>query len=211
MSLVPCRFNPAHKCKPGRLEIHEYNCPDRKIAKNSHADYIPKTGYVKKPKVHYDQQIIQNIRNYIPENNGQTEPENINNVKSSYGGRERNIVGLGSKKKKNKGGYNQEKKIIEEMEFIDKNENEEDDEFKPISNDEIISSSNFQNQKEIGEEFEIDTGKPLIGINNNNNKFESNISIGELYDPNEEDRFIEEKNKNWINMKNIKSKLQNRN
>ena len=30
MSLVACRFNPEHKCKASRIEIHEMKCPDRR-------------------------------------------------------------------------------------------------------------------------------------------------------------------------------------
>ena len=29
MSLVTCRFNPQHKCKASRIEIHEMKCPNR--------------------------------------------------------------------------------------------------------------------------------------------------------------------------------------
>lgn len=207
MSLVQCRFNPAHKCKPGRLEIHEYKCPDRIIAENSHADYIPKTGYVKKPKVHYDHKIIKDIQDYIREEN-EKKTENTNKVNASNGGNQRKIVGLAPKKKKNR-GYYQDKELIDDMIFP--NKNEEDAEFGIVSNNGILSGSSFQEQKAIDEELEIDKGNPLRETSNNENKLESNISVGELYDPNEEDRFIEAKNKNWINLKEIKSKLQNRN
>ena len=212
MSLVPCRFNSAHKCKPGRLEIHEHNCPDRMIPKYSHADYIPKTGYVKTPKVHYDMEVVNEIINYIRKENENPAPtNNTNNSNSSYGGNQRKIVGLKSKKKKNRGGYHQDKKLIDNMKFSSQNENEEGD-FGPTSKDEIISSDQLQNQNEIGREFEIDTNIPLIESSSNiNHKVESNINIESFYDPNEEDRFIEPTNKNWINMKNIRAKLQNRN
>ena len=34
-SLVACRFNPNHRMKPSKREIHEQKCPDRfKIKKN---------------------------------------------------------------------------------------------------------------------------------------------------------------------------------
>lgn len=206
MSLATCRFNKNHKVKRSRLEIHEQSCPDRYYVNPE--DMIPKDNYVTSTKVKYDQDVIADIRKYIAnEGNDNTNKFEDHSCEQQI---ERVPIGGVPKKKKKRKPYQKEKDFLN-YEFLLKNEKKiQSEDIDVISgggipNTSSITSSLNNNISSIDSDFEI------ISRFKQNSIMCSNIDetnpIQYLYSPNEEDRLIEQRNKNYINLKRIKNRL----
>ena len=138
MSLVECRYNPNHRMKASRREIHEQKCPDRfkcKI-KYKHCPYDPlelikEDEYEEhilncksKPKISIEEQ--QEIERAKALNDIATEQEQIRYARQKYYKNcveEPEIPGLG-KKQQNKNKKKQNKKLNQKFSEITKKESD---------------------------------------------------------------------------------------
>ena len=206
MRLATCRFNKKHKVKRSRLEIHEQACPDRYYVNPE--DMIHKDKYLTSTEVKYDKEIIADIRKYIA-NEGN---DNTNKFEdhSCEVQNERVPIGGVPKKKKKKKPYQKEKEFLNnEMTFKNENKIQRED-IEVISGGGIPNSSSITNSlnkniSSIDSDFSFDTTNKQSSIMISN--VDDSNTIQYLYNPNEEDRLIEEKNKHYINLTSIKNRL----
>ena len=96
MNLVECRYNPNHKMKPGKREIHEQKCPDRfkcrkkfKYCPYDPLELIPENEYEKhllecksRPKITVEEE--EEIERAKTLNNIATEREQIEYARRQY-------------------------------------------------------------------------------------------------------------------------------
>ena len=206
MSLATCRFNKNHKVKRSRLEIHEQSCPDRYYVNPE--DMIPKDKYLTSTEVKYDTQIIADIRKYIA-NEGN---DNTNKFEdhSCEVQNERVPIGGVPKKKKKRKPYQKEKDfLINQFNLVNENKFQSE-EIEVMSGGGIPSSSIASLNKNISS-IDSDLYFDTTIKNQQNSIMFSNVDdsnpIQYLYNPNEEDRLIEQRNKNFINLTRIKNRL----
>ena len=123
---------------------------------------------------------------------------------------ERVPIGGVPKKKKKKKPYQKEKEFLNnEMTFKNENKIQRED-IEVISGGGIPNSSSITNSlnkniSSIDSDFSFDTTNKQSSIMISN--VDDSNTIQYLYNPNEEDRLIEEKNKNYINLTRIKNRL----
>ena len=222
MSLVECRYNPNHRMKPSKREIHEQKCPDSPY---DPLELIKEEEYEKhilncksRPKISIEEQ--QDIERARTLNDLATEKEQILAVRETYYKgcvEEPEIPGLPKKKQKTnkkkqkfvkgiqKAFCEQEERHIAALaEMVnDKEENEE-------AQNQNSHQFDFPGDQEYSfdeEEEKEKKGKPnkkeeFIKIENNKNTFGNynNKSKKEnyYYDPNDEDNDITKDSANVI-------------
>ena len=214
MSLVECRYNPNHRMKPSKREIHEQKCPDRLRCqkKYKHCPYDPlelieEKDYAKhllecksRPKITVEEE--EEIERAKTMNDIATEREQIQYARLKYYKdcvEEPEIPGISKNTKKNnkkKVNKNIKKKFVELNQketdhFAAMADKVDDDEFESHHIDNFTGDKNF----------DIDFGSKTEE-KNNIKSFES--SIFKNKDNKEKDKSSNKKdpNKNEINFKN---------
>ena len=211
MSLVQCRYNPNHRMKASKREIHEQKCPDKykcKI-KYKHCPYDPLElikeedydNHIKicksRPKITEDEQ--KNIEKAKALNDIETEKKEIELARKTY---YKGCVEEPEDKKTNKNKKNQNKNKEDGYEQI--REKEEKKIVSIINNENEIGESshiikdftgddNFTLEKEVKEKEKKDENKSKKEKNKDTYKNESSYNKENYffkYDPNEEDKDI---------------------
>lgn len=224
MSLVECRYNPNHRMKKNRLEIHEQKCPDRlkcrikyiqcpydithKIKEQDYANHILECK--SKPNITVEEQL--DIARAAALNNIATEKEQIKMAREKfYKGcvEEEDITGLGKATKKN--NKKKQNKIMKEK-FSDFSKKEasiigamasktgemvEEDEIETHHLENFTADQHFDldNEGEIEENI-----KKFEKSNDNKNENKNKEKEKEKADK----KLKEEKNENDLNKNNTK-------
>lgn len=226
MSLVACRYNPNHRMKPSKREIHEQKCPDRLKCqiKYKHCPYDPlelikEEEYEKhilicksRPKISIDEQHdIERVRTL---NDLATEKEQILAVRETYYKgcvEEPEIPGLPKKKQK---ANKKKKKFVKEIQktFCNQEGNHiaalaemvNDNEDNEVPQNQNSHQFDFPGDQEYSfeEEEEKKKKEELNKTENNKNTFGNyNIKLKKenyYYDPNDEDNDISKDSANVI-------------
>ena len=230
MNLVECRYNPNHKMKPGKREIHEQKCPDRfkcrkkfKYCPYNPLELIPENEYEKhllecksRPKITAEEE--EEIKRAKTLNNIPTEREQIEYARKKYYKgcvEEPEIPGLTKSKQQQK---KNNKKLKEKFSELNKKEanlivamakhdneddNEEDDnqhEIKDFPADKLFE---FEKEEKNFKKKIIDDIKNEKIKDNKNEDNESKKSYFYEYDPNEEDKNIGKFSANIIDPEEI--------
>ena len=234
MNLVECRYNPNHKMKPGKREIHEQKCPDRfkcrkkfKYCPYDPLELIPENEYEKhllecksRPKITAEEE--EEIKRAKTLNNIPTEREQIEYARKKYYKgcvEEPEIPGLIKSKQQQK---KNNKKLKEKFSELNKKEanlivamakhdneddNEEDDnqhEIKDFPADKLFE---FEKEEKNFKKKIIDDIKNEKIKDNKNEDNESKKSYFYEYDPNEEDKNIGKFSANIIDPEEINAIL----
>ena len=234
MNLVECRYNPNHKMKPGKREIHEQKCPDRfkcrkkfKYCPYDPLELIPENEYKKhllecksRPKITVEEE--EEIERAITLNDVATEREQIEYARRQYYKgcvEEPEIPGLTKSKQQQK---KNNKKLKEKFSELNKKEanlivamakhdneddNEEDDnqhEIKDFPADKLFE---FEKEEKNFKKKIIDDIKNEKIKDNKNEDNESKKSYFYEYDPNEEDKNIGKFSANIIDPEEINAIL----
>ena len=234
MNLVECRYNPNHKMKPGKREIHEQKCPDRfkcrkkfKYCPYDPLELIPENEYDKhllecksRPKITAEEE--EEIKRAKTLNNIPTEREQIEYARKKYYKgcvEEPEIPGLTKSKQQQK---KNNKKLKEKFSELNKKEadlivamakhdneddNEEDDnqhEIKDFPADKLFE---FEKEEKNFKKKIIDDIKNEKIKDNKNEDNESKKSYFYEYDPNEEDKNIGKFSANIIDPEEINAIL----
>ena len=234
MNLVECRYNPNHKMKPGKREIHEQKCPDRfkcrkkfKYCPYNPLELIPENEYEKhllecksRPKITAEEE--EEIERAKTLNNIATEREQIEYARKKYYKgcvEEPEIPGLIKSKQQQK---KNNKKLKEKFSELNKKEanlivamakhdneddNEEDDnqhEIKDFPADKLFE---FEKEEKNFKKKIIDDVKNEKIKDNKNEDNESKKSYFYEYDPNEEDKNIGKFSANIIDPEEINAIL----
>lgn len=196
VELKECRYNKNHKVKPGRLYVHECNCPDKVNSDLVRCSYdfnhmIKKTKLEehlrvcpKRPKV--DINLHQEMVEYLLKNGSKNKSTSSNSINiknpsenSNNNTAKKNIAGLGAvedkkEKKKQQREYRQlinNSNIFNGISQIDENEKfdfiEVDNEFKKEFEDSIFTDNNNENNFEI---VDVEESIFINDMDNQNNK-----------------------------------------
>ena len=230
MSLVECRYNPNHKMKPGKREIHEQKCPDRfkcrkkfKYCPYNPLELIPENEYDKhllecksRPKITAEEE--EEIKRAKTLNNIATEREQIEYARRQYYKgcvEEPEIPGLTKSKQQQKKNNKKLKEKFSELNkkeanlivAMAKHDNEEDDnqhEIKDFPADKLFE---FEKEEKNFKKKIIDDIKNEKIKDNKNEDNESKKSYFYEYDPNEEDKNIGKFSANIIDPEEINAIL----
>ena len=229
MSLVSCRYNPNHRMKPSKREIHEMKCPDRfKFQKKlKHCPYDPvelinEEEYEEhllicksRPKISIEEQ--RDIERARTLNDLATEKEQILAARETYYKgcvEEPEIPGLPKKKqkanKKKQKFVKEIKKVVCKQEgehisalanLVDNKEDNEDLQFQNSHQFDFPGDQDYSFDEEEGKE---ENNKGQDNKTENNKTSFGNYSIktkkeNYYYDPNDEDNDITKDSANLIN------------
>ena len=210
MDLVVCRFNPNHKVKKSRIQIHEQKCPDRikyqdkyKLCPYNPNHHPRKESYEKhllicdsKPNITYEEN--ENNKRANEMNKIASEKEQINYARMKYYKNcveEPEIIGINKntmKKNKEKKEKILKKKFRPIVEYDSKRMVEMGDEL-----DEEDNNNNEENNQHEIKNLDADDDFDFDNENINNNMHFYR------YNPNDEDKDIDKYSANIINRKEI--------
>ena len=211
MSLVACRYNPNHRMKPSKREIHEQKCPDRLKCqiKYKHCPYDPNElikeedyemhilNCKSRPKISIEEQ--QDIERARTLNDLATEKEQILAVRETYYKgcvEEPEIPGLPKKKQKTN---KKKQKFVKEIKkaFCEQEEKH------------IVALAEMVNDKEENEEAQNQKSHQFDFPGDQEYSFDEEEEK-EKEKPNKKEEFIKiENNKNTFGNYNNKSKKEN--
>ena len=230
MSLVACRFNPSHKMKASRREIHEQKCPDRfrcqikyKRCPYDPLELIEEKDYEahllvckSRPKITVEEQAA--IERAKELNDIATEKEQIKYAREKYYKgcvEEPDIPGISNKSKKNN-KKKQNKKLKKQFEpmakkeedhfaaVVDKGQDSEDDDNHNLS--QLSADNHFDlDTKQEGEK------KEEKEINTNSEKSTKENTDGKKNDKINDNKNIKSDNNNNKSDRNNKNKSDNKN
>ena len=206
MNYVVCRYNPNHKCKPSRIDIHELKCPDR-INKQNDYKLCPYNPSHKIKKELYDKHILEceNKPKITKEeeedlkraqNDMITEQEKIKYARMKYykdSIQEPEIQGINKETMKK----NKEKRMKIIKKKFEKITEYESKQIVDMVDNDSEQENNIENSHGI-ENFEGDIDFEIE--NGNKNMKEENYY---RYNPNDEDKDIHEYSANIINPEEI--------
>ena len=213
MNLVACRYNPNHKMKPSRREIHEQKCPDRFNPNKKTCPYNPlhiidikdyeshKMICENKPDIKEDSSEKKTIKKISNGSDSPTEREQILYAREKYYKgciKEDRIIGLPKKKNKKK------KKLIQDIgRKINETEGKQMIKGMEKDNEDNSDDHNLDNFEE-DDNFEFENTDNL----NLNKKLNSNMcNVKFKYDPNDEDTEIGKYSANVIDVDFIEETL----
>ena len=202
MNLIQCRFNPNHKMKPSRRELHESKCPDRFKSTKKTCPYNPthivEENEYESHKITCENRPKMTIQQYQKEQKNTlddkvSERDQILYIREKYYKNcviEKNIIGLGKRKNKKK------KKIIQHISKIMEENEKKNNENQLIFIDEEENKIDNQNVHYL-EDLESDKNFKL-----------ENDDISLKYNPNAEDEGIGKLSYNVVNETKIKEILE---
>ena len=217
-SLVACRFNPNHRMKPSKREIHEQKCPDRFRKKLVYCPYDP-LELIDEKELENHKKICKNkpritekeekeIENAKKLNDIATEKEQIKYARQKYYKgcvEEPQIEGLGNRKQQKKKANkklkekfselnNQEANAIAKVADKVDNDNSSDNGNHNIGNFPEDEHFDLENEKDNENNKKKDEKTNKIEESKNKNDFINNKqnkgSSFYKYDPNDEDKDI---------------------